>query len=411
MSKYAGINNAEITSGQCAKILFLFALGSAALILPTLVTSIAKQDGWISMVLAGPFNYFILLIYLALAERFPRLTLAQYSEKLLGVWLGKALTLLYIFYFLLLSALVLRNISDFMNLSVLPQTPEWFINLTFMIVIIYGVFLGIETISRTGEILFSWSILVIGLVIFALFNQFNFQNFEPFLYEGWLRPIKGIYPILGFPIAEFVFITMIFPLVRQEDRKKLRKSLKLSVVAIAFVSTLITIFLVAVMGVQEASRSPFAVYDMAKNINIEEILVRVEILVAMVWIGTVFMKLALCVYVLTVLTAQMVNLSTYRPLVIPYSFVIVPISLMVYRNAAHAHEFSIGGWTIYSLLHGFVMPLLLLLVAVIRGKKDMSDGRFKDEQGSNSRRQKDSEAAEGNSDITNKEPAYDATPS
>lgn len=411
MSKFAGINNAEITSGQCAKILFLFALGSAALILPTMVTSIAKQDGWISMLLAGPFNYFILLIYLALADRFPKLTLAQYSEKLLGVWLGKAVTLLYIFYFLLLSALVLRNISDFLNLSVLPETPEWFINLTFMIVVIYGVLLGIETIARTGEILFGWAALVIGIVLIALFNQFNFQNFEPFLYDGWIRPIKGVYPILGFPIAEFVFITTVFPLVRQEDRKKLRKKLKLSVFAIAFVSTLITIFLVAVMGVQEASRSPFAVYDMAKNINIEEILVRVEILVAMVWIGTVFMKLALCVYVLTVLTAQMLKLSTYRPLVIPYAFVIVPISLMVYRNAAHAHEFGIGVWTVYSLLHGCVVPLLLLVVAVIRGKKDTSDGRFQDEQKSSSRRQKGSEAAVGDSDITNKEPVLGTTPS
>lgn len=376
MSKYAGINNAEITSGQAAKLLFLFALGSAALILPTAVTSIAKQDGWISMLLAGPFNYFILIIYLALAERFPNLSLAQYAEKVLGVWGGKLLTLLYIFFFLLLSALVLRNISDFLNLSVLPLTPEWFIDVTFMIVIIYGVLLGIETIARTGEILFGWGMFVIVIVLFSLFNQFDFHNFEPFLFNGWQQPIKGMYPILGFPIAEFVFITAIFPLVKKQDRKKLRRSLKLSAGAITFVSTLITVFLVGVMGVSEASRSPFAVYDMAKNINIEEILVRVEILVAMVWIGTVFMKLVLCVYVLAVLTAQMLKLTTYRPLVVPYSFIIVPLALMVYRNAAHTQVFAMGVWTIYSLFHGFFLPLVVLVIAVIRGKKDTSDGSF-----------------------------------
>ncbi|OBZ09993.1 endospore germination permease [Bacillus sp. FJAT-26390] len=376
MSKYAGMNNAEITSGQCAKILFLFALGSAALILPTSVTAIAKQDGWISMLLAGPFNYFVLIALLALADRFPKLSLAQYSEKVLGVWGGKIVTLLYIFFFLLLSALVLRNISDFLNLSVLPLTPEWFIDSTFMIVIIYGVFLGIETIARTGEILFSWGMLVIVIVIFSLFNQFDFHNFEPFLFAGWERPIKGVYPILGFPIGEFVFITMIFPLVREKDRKKLRKSLKLSAALITFISILITVFLVGVMGVDEASRSPFAVYDMAKNINIEEILVRVEILVAMVWIGTVFMKLALCVYVLTVITAQMLKLSTYRTLVVPYAVIIVPLSLIVYRNVAHAKEFAMGVWTAYSLFQGFVLPTFLLVIAIIRGKRDNSDGRF-----------------------------------
>jgi spore germination protein KB len=376
MSKFAGMNNAEITSGQCAKILYLFALGSAALILPTSVTAIAKQDGWISMLLAGPFNYFILIALLALADRFPNLSLAQYAERVLGVWGGKIVTLLYIFFFLLLSALVLRNISDFMNLSVLPLTPEWFIDSTFMIVVIYGVYLGIETIARTGEILFGWGMFVIIIVTFSLFNQFNFHNFEPFLYEGWERPIKGVYPILGFPIGEFVFMTMIFPLVREKDRKKLRKSLKLSAVLVTVISVLITVFLVGVMGVDEASRSPFAVYDMAKNINIEEILVRVEILVAMVWIGTVFMKLALCVYVLTVITAQMLKLSTYRTLILPYAVIIVPLSLTVYRNVAHASEFAMGIWTIYSLFQGFVLPVLLLVIAIIRGKRDNSDGSF-----------------------------------
>ncbi|WP_138753744.1 GerAB/ArcD/ProY family transporter [Paenibacillus sinopodophylli] len=376
MSKFAGINNAEITSGQIAKLLLLFALGSAALILPSAVTAIAKQDGWISMVIAGPFNYFILIVYLALAERFPNLSLAQYAEKIVGKWGGKVLTLFYILFFLLLSALVLRNISDFMSLSVLPLTPEWFIDSTFMLVVIYGVFLGIETIARTGEILFGWGMVVIMVIIFSLFNQFDLRHFEPILYDGILRPLKGVYPVLGFPIGEFVFITAILPLVRQQDLQKLRKSLKVSAVLIAFLSVLFTVFLVGVMGVDETSRSPFAVYDMAKNINIEEILVRVEILVAMVWIGTVFMKLALCVYVLAVLTAQMLNLSTYRTLILPYAFIIVPLSLIAYRNVAHSRDFAMGVWTIYSLFHGFVLPFMLLVIAVIRKKKDGSEGSF-----------------------------------
>ncbi|OMF37169.1 hypothetical protein BK133_06065 [Paenibacillus sp. FSL H8-0548] len=374
MSKYAGMNNAEITSGQCAKLLFLFALGSSALILPTTVTLIAKQDAWISMLLVGPVNYFVLMIYLALADRFPNMSPAHYVGKVVGVWGGKVLTFLYCLFFLLTSALVLRNISDFMNLSVLPQTPEWFIDVTFMIVVIYGALLGIETIARTGEILFGWCTFVITILLFALFNQFDFHNFEPFLYDGLVRPIKGIYPVLGFPIGEFVFITLLLPQVRQEDRKKLRKALKLSVVMITFVSTLLAAFLVGVMGVSDASRSPFAIYDMAKNINIEEIVVRIEILVAMVWVATVFIKLVLCVYVLSLITGQLLKLSTYRPLVIPYSFIIVPLSLLVYRNAAQAQEFAIGAWTIYSLLHGFVFPMLLLLIAMIRGKKDTGDG-------------------------------------
>ncbi|RCW44873.1 GerAB/ArcD/ProY family transporter [Paenibacillus prosopidis] len=405
MSKFAGMNNAQITSSQCAKLLFLFALGSAVLILPTAITAIAKQDAWLSVLLVGPFNYFILIVFLALADRFPNMSLAQYAEKVLGVWAGKVLTLTYLLLFLLLSALVLRNISDFIGLSVLPRTPVWFVDVTFMIVVIYGVFLGIETIARTGEILFGWVMFVFIIILVSLFNQFDFHNLEPFLYEGIVRPLKGIYPVLGFPIGEFVFITMIFPLVSKQDRAKLRKSLKLSVLLLVSTSVLLIVFLIGVMGAEEVSRSPFSVYDLAKNINIEEILVRVEILVAMVWVGTVFIKLALCVYALTVLTAQMLKLSTYRPLVVPYAFVIVPLSILAYRNVAHAKEFATGVWTVYSLFQGFVLPLLLLVIAAITGKRDSSDGSFPEVKRSDGGHTEDGNPTEGAADLEGKEPS------
>ncbi len=376
MSKYAGINNTQITSGQICKILFLFSLGSAALLLPTAVTSIAKQDAWISMLLAGPFNYLVLVPYLALMDRFPKLSLAQYAEKLLGAWLGKALVLGYIIFLLILSSLVLRNISDFLGLSVLPITPEWFINVSFMVVVIYGVMLGVETIARTGEILFSWSILVMILLVCALLSQFSVEYFEPLLYDGIMRPIKGAYPIIGFPIGEFVFMTMVLPQVREQDRPKLRRHLMGTALIITVTSTLLVVCLIGVMGVNETLRSPFAIYDMAKYINIEEILVRVEIMVAVVWIGTVFMKLSMCFYTLTVMTAQMLKLTTYRPLVLPYAFIILPLAVMTYRNAAHANEFAMGVWTVYSVTFGFLFPVLLLLVAILRKMSDDSDGSF-----------------------------------
>ncbi|MGO4370883.1 endospore germination permease [Paenibacillus sp. MCAF20] len=365
----------------------MFAMGSSTLILPTAVTVIAKQDSWVSMLLAGPINYFVLMIYLALAERFPNMSLAQYAQKLIGVWAGKLLSITYIIFFLILSSLVLRNISDFLGLSVLPQTPGWFINSTFMIVVVYGVYLGIETIARTGEILFTWGMLIIIVILVSLTNQFNFHNFEPILYKGLLRPIKGVYPILGFPIAEFVFFTSILPLVQKQSKPKLRKALKLAMIVLTTSSTILTFYLIGVMGVSEVTRSPFSVYDMAKYINIEEILVRVEILVAIVWIGTVFMKLVLCVYALTVTTAQVVGLQTYRPLVLPYAFIIVPLSMLVYRNIAHTKEVAMGVWTLYSSLQGIIIPLLLLLIAVITGKRDSTDGKFAtDQQGQEEQR-------------------------
>lgn len=369
MSADYGMNNGMITSAQCAKMLFLLALGSSSLVLPTTVTIIARQDSWISMALVAPFNYFFMMIYLALADRFPNMSLAQYAERILGAWLGKLLSLTYILFFTILAAVVLRNITDFLSSSVLLITPTWFIGMSFVIVIIYGLYLGIETIARTGEILFTWVVFVTLILALFLVSQFKFEQFEPLLYAGWARPIKGMFPVLGFPIGEFVMMSMILPFVKQEDRRKLRKSLKLSVVLIGSFSVMICVLLIGVLGVSETMRSPFAVYDMAKNINIKQILVRVEITVAVVWVSTVFMKLIICFYALALLTAQMLNMRSYRPLVFPFGFIVVPLSLIVYRNVPHAVYVLTRIWPMYSLTQGLLIPLALLIIAVVTGKR------------------------------------------
>ncbi|MCR2807478.1 GerAB/ArcD/ProY family transporter [Paenibacillus soyae] len=376
MTKGTGAANGTITSGQLSKLLFLFSIGSAALLLPTAVVSIAKQDSWISMLLVIPFHYAFIYIYLLLHKRFPKMTLAQYAEKIAGVWLGKAVTLTFVFFFALLGGLVLNNVTDFLSKSVLPQTPDWFIGGTFMISIAYAVFLGVETIARTGEILFAWTLFIIGLISFTLINQMHADNLLPMLYNGWSGPVKGIYPVLGFPLAECVFLTAILPMIKDEERTKLKRMIGWSVLLSGGVGVIISFLIVSVLGVEEAMRSPFSVYEMAKSINIEEILVRVEILVAMVWIGTVFTKLAITVYSLVVMLSQMLKLRTYRSLVFPMCLLIVPLSLIVYRNSIHAGTFALEVWSVYAVLQGVILPLSLLAVARLFDKKSAEDGRF-----------------------------------
>lgn len=373
MSQLTDINNTKISASQLAKLLYLYSIGSAVLIVPTMVTIVAKQDAWITMLLVIPLQILVPLLYIYLSERFPNLSIAQYSEKLLGWFGGKLITALFVFYFLMLSSFVLNNISEFLNLSVLPITPPLFINVTFMLVVLYGVFLGIETIARLGEIIYFWTIAVIIVVVLALYNQFNIHRFEPLLYEGWLPILRGMKVLMGFPVAEYVFMTLLLPMVKEEDRPKLKKSMVWSVIAIAVTGIILVLLLQGVLGIFETSRSQFAIFDMAKNINIEEIVVRVEVLVALVWIGSSFMKLVVCVYVLCLLTSKLFKLSNYRPIILPYIAVIIPLSMTLYRNIGHAKHFSLNIWGPYSILQGIVIPLLLFAIAVMFHRKHQYD--------------------------------------
>ncbi|MFD2117036.1 endospore germination permease [Paenibacillus yanchengensis] len=370
MGKQTDVNNTQITAGQIAKLLFLFSLGTAVLTIPTLVTILAKQDAWLVMLLIIPIHYGVLLIYLGLAKRFPTITFADYVEKITGKWIGKVILVMFLIYFITLAALVLHNISDFLNLSVLPNTPPWFISISFMVVVLYGVFLGIETLARLGDVMSAAIVVVIFIVVIALLNKFNIHHMEPILYNGWSTVFRGMHLLMGFPIAECVFITMILPMVKTDERKQLPKKLLWAVITVGIVGFTLVLLLQGVLGVYETSRSRFAIFDMAKNINIEEILVRVEVLVAVIWIGSSFMKMAIVLYVICLLTSHLFKLSTYRPVIIPYIMIIVPLCMTMYRNVEHMRQFSINTWSTYSVIQGIVIPLILLILATLFRKRE-----------------------------------------
>lgn len=129
----------------------------------------------------------------------------------------------------------------------------------------------------------------------------------------------------------------------------------------------------SITAVKSKIDDQFAIFDMAKYINIEEIVVRVEVLVALVWIGSSFMKLVVCVYVLCLLTSKLFKLSNYRPIILPYIAVMIPLSMTLYRNIGHAKHFSLNIWGPYSILQGIVIPLLLFAIAVMFHRKHQYD--------------------------------------
>ncbi|MFC5647743.1 GerAB/ArcD/ProY family transporter [Paenibacillus solisilvae] len=255
---------------------------------------------------------------------------------------------------------------------VLPETPRWFINVTFMLVIVYGVMLGIEVIGWTGELLFVRISLVIGLIFILLINKMDFSNMKPILADGWWQPVKGLFPISGFPLAEYSYLMMLFPLVRPEDRKKLKRAMWISSAAIGLMGLFIAVMLLTVLGAELTMHSPFAVYDMEKQISVGDVLERVEISVAVIWISTIFSKMILCFYVVNVASAQLLRFSTYRPMVLPMASIVIPMSFIVFRNSAQLTNFASKVWPVFSVFQGLVLPLILLLVAAVRGISDNS---------------------------------------
>ena len=106
----------KISGRQLMVLVVLYTIGDSILVLPTIVTAEAKQDAWISGLLAialGPLM--MTFLYQSLAKCFPDLTVIEFSEKILGIWIGKFVAFLFVIYFFMTASTYLREIGDFVN--------------------------------------------------------------------------------------------------------------------------------------------------------------------------------------------------------------------------------------------------------------------------------------------------------
>lgn len=108
------LESGKISGRQFSIIVMLYLIGSAILIIPSILAAEAKQDAWIAALLTIGIALLFIPVYISLGTRFPNKTFAEYIEVIFGKWLGKAVSLFFFILFpLLIAALTLRNIRDF----------------------------------------------------------------------------------------------------------------------------------------------------------------------------------------------------------------------------------------------------------------------------------------------------------
>lgn len=357
----------KISARQFSILVTFHLIGTAILVIPSILALEAKRDAWIAALLAEGAALLIMLLYVSLGSRFSEMTFAEYMEVILGKWIGKTISMLFFIAFPLLAAsLALRNVGDFMTTLIMPETPIVAIHLLFLGVVVIGVRLGLEPFARTAELFFPWVVLLFFIMIASIAPQIKPENLQP-LFEQGLKPvIKAAVPMIGFPFVEPVIFLMLFPYVNQAA--KTGKALFSGVVLGGCCLFIVTILTILVLGPDQAARHPFPSYMLAKKISVGQFFERIEVIMAIMWFTAIYFRLTIFLYVTVLGIAQTLNVKDYRFLTLPLSMIIIVLSIVTVPSTTYLLEFNQKIWPLYAATFGLVLPLLLLVISVIRKK-------------------------------------------
>ncbi len=361
------LDNGIINRFQLWLLVVNFTIGSALLLIPAPTTFVAKQDGWIVMLIATIIGIFITYVMISLACLYPKQNLISILHTLLGKKLGNIIGLLYAWFFLHLSALVIRNAVDFVKAVIMPDTPITIFSIMAGILLLLSVHKGSEILGRFNEFITPFAIVGFWFTIVMVIPITNPDYLQPILRSGIKPLIKGAYSVLAFPFAELVVFLMFIPLV---SNKKHIKKVFISAGAVGGLSLTVMIFLtILVLGVKATEMSIYPTYSMARLINIANFLTRVEAVLALAYIIVIFVKIAASFYGSIIAIAQIFNLSEYRSLTFPLVIIVVTLSITLDRSIVEVVDFATTSWTPYGLLFGFIVPLILLGLGYIKKKQ------------------------------------------
>jgi spore germination protein KB len=361
------IEKGKISKNQAIFLIANSILASMVLISPALLTREAGQDAWLTVLIAGFFGFFFGMFVFSLGLRFPGKNLVEYSIDLLGPWAGRAVAIAFGLYFLYLDSYIVRSFGDLLVTEAMPETPLVVFTVLIVSLAAYGVYLGLEVFSRVNEIIFPLSVVVAMVFIGLGIPEMDFYQLKPFFEHPFSDVLRGAVILFAF-YAEGAFFLMILPNLNRPGQG--RQVVLLVSLLLALIMSVDVVALIALFGHEETSRLLFPSFEFAKSVHVGVFFDRLESLVVGVWVATIALKVMAFYYISVLTFAEVFSLKDYRPLVLPFAFLLSSMSVLGWGNSNQIRIFLQHYFPLLTItvLGGII--LLLYLVALFRRKAD-----------------------------------------
>ncbi|MBT2288458.1 endospore germination permease [Paenibacillus albidus] len=361
------LENDRLSTSQMITLGLFTLIGDMALIYPSVMTAGAHEDAWIAGLISLPLGLAIVKLMISTANIDSTKTIIELSLQVLGKWVGGAVGLSYLFFFLIAASTYIREIEDFMGTQIYEGTPSGVIGFMAVVLLVYGVRLGLETLGRAAQIFFPFFAVFLICLIVLLFPDVRMERLYPMLNTPFPDMLHTIMYGVFYPFGELCVFFMVYPYAQKQSNTNRDIFIFLLIGGIGL--NLILFLSLTVLGVYFSEHNFYAAYILAQRINIGNFLQRIEAFMATAWIISTYFKTALYFYALVLGTAQLLKLKSYRSLIFPAAFMIYGLSHLISKDIIFYVKEIPAYWVDWNFTYAFVFPLLLLIVYHIRKRK------------------------------------------
>ena len=169
----------KIDNRQIMLALFIMRSSVSIATLPVVTAGDAAQDAWAAALVATIGTVLITLLIGGLGIRLSDKTPIEYTLDLLGKPLGSLVCAGFLLVLLHFAATEVRLYSEVLVGLFTPDTPIPFIIAVMVFLAAVAVYLGVETIGRTVDVLAPFYVLFVVLAMLGGLTKFDGRSLEP----------------------------------------------------------------------------------------------------------------------------------------------------------------------------------------------------------------------------------------
>ncbi len=352
----------SITPRQWMFVVATFVQGSILQISTFL--NVTEQSSWVPVLGGYLLGLVMVAVYLKLTALYPGKNLMEINGLIFGKVLGKAVSVLYMFFFFSVAVLNLSDTNHFVSEYLLPSTPDMVIAALLMLACILAVRKGIDAIARYGAAVGVIQIVITITLTLLAFKDVRPSNILPLFDFPFKAFVQGTHTALTFSYLDVLALLMVVPNAAnaKENRKSFVIGFSIGAAVLMLIVLVITGIMGPLMGYFSAAR-----FETVRYINVIEIFSRMDTLFALALIVMRFFKISVLLYASVLAFSQICELKTYMPLSSVLGALAACASLFVFRSAGENADWGRNVTAVYSSLFEIILPVLTLLLYYLRG--------------------------------------------
>ncbi|WP_410768495.1 GerAB/ArcD/ProY family transporter [Fontibacillus sp. BL9] len=357
----------SITSNQIFSLYNLHLFTTVIAFIMGLLISGSKYSTPVSVVLGAFLALVLIYPSYKVASSRPDEFVTEFGGQLVGRIPHVVLILYIVLIKILLSALNLREMTDFLLSVYLINTPSWAVVLIFGICIAYAVRSGLPTIFRAAQGIFLISAIAFLVIPFLAMQEIDRDALIALVSHLNVEDVsQGIYYNISM-FGELAFLFLLYPFLKEP--KKVMKTYFWTIVTslVIIMSHLIPVLLT--FGAELAPNLLFPDVELIRFIRAGSFIETFDPILIILWLTSIFAKISFLSFTAVICISQLTGVKDHKPFALPIVAFICIYSIAIARSQSELTEFMAKNLTPFILIAEYFVPMIYWLMHGIRGAK------------------------------------------